>query len=404
MHSIKRDFEGSLFLFFIMDEINKLADMKDSAHFWIPSLRRSGFIIYWLVIGMFLAGFLALFFIRVDISVRATGIIRPYNERTDIHSPASGIIEQICFKDGDLVLKNNILAIIRDSALVKNQLTNDLEILQYQALIHDLKLLTTDSCNPAAMIPGLHSPLYKQQALRFSSGLSEQQILLSKASRETILNEKLARDKVISQKEIFDIRMQEQKIISANETYRRNQYSEWQADLIKYNTELEQHLFKQEELSQMADQNRIRAPVTGHLQESVRYYPGSTVLSGELICTISPVGFLMGECFVTSKDIGMLKTGQKVRFQIEAFDYNYFGMATGQVFSIADDIILIDKTPVFKVMCRLNETSLKLSNGYTGEIKKGMGFRARFITTKRTLWQLLYDNLKNWFDPTQGPV
>jgi membrane fusion protein, peptide pheromone/bacteriocin exporter len=55
-------------------------------------------------------------------------------------------------------------------------------------------------------------------------------------------------------------------------------------------------------------------------------------------------------------------------------------------------------------MCRLNETSLKLSNGYTGEIKKGMGFRARFITTKRTLWQLLYDNLKNWFDPTQGPV
>jgi HlyD family secretion protein len=112
----------------------------------------------------------------------------------------------------------------------------------------------------------------------------------------------------------------------------------------------------------------------------------------------------MGECFVSSKDIAMLRIGQTARFQIEAFDYNYFGMATGQVFSIANDVILIDKTPVFKVMCRLNETRLKLSNGYTGEIKKGMGFRVRFKTAKRTLWQLLYGNLKNWFDPAQGPV
>ncbi len=387
-----------------MDEINKLADLKDSEHFWIPSIRRSGFIIYWLVIGIILSGFLALFFIRVDISVRATGIIRPYDERTDIHSPASGIIDQICFKDGDLVLKNNILATIRDSALVKNQLANELEILQFKDFIHDLKLLTADSCNPIAMIPGLHSALYKQQALRFSSGMSEQQVLLSKARHETILNEKLAGDKVISPKEIFDIRLQEQKIISANETYKRNQYSEWQADLIKYNAELEQCLFRKEELSRTADQNRIRAPVKGHLQEPVRYYSGSSVQSGELICTISPDSYLMGECFVTSKDIGMLRKGQKARFQIEAYDYNYFGMATGQVFSIANDVILVDRTPVFKVMCSLNETSLKLSNGYAGEIKKGMAFRARFIITKRTLWQLLYDNLKNWFDPMQGPV
>ncbi len=378
--------------------------MKDSAYFWIPSLRRSGFIIYWLVIGIFLSGFIALFFVQVDISVRASGIIRPYNERTDIHSQTAGMIDQIYFKDGDLVLKNCILATIRDSALVKNQRAIELEILQYQGFIHDLKLLTADGRNPLATIPGLTSPLYKQQALRFSSGLAEQQTLLSRASHETILNEKLARDKVISPKEIFDIKSQEQKLISANETFRRNQYSEWQADLIKYNAELEQCLSRQEELSQMSEKNRIRAPVKGYLQEPARHYPGSYVASGELIYTISPDGFLMGECFVSSKDIGMLRIGQAARFQIEAFDYNYFGVATGQVFSIGNDVVLIDKTPVFKVMCRLNETMLKLSNGYAGEIKKGMGFRARFKTTKRTLWQLLYDNLKNWFDPTQGPV
>ena len=190
-----------------MDELNKLAILNDSTHFWIPSLRRSGFVIYWIMIGISLSGFLALFFVQVDISVRANGIVRTYDERTAIHLPARGMIEQ-----------------------------------------------------------------------------------------------------------------------------------------------------------------------------------------------------MLGECYVSAKDIGMIKVGQTAKFQIEAFDYNYFGMATGQVFSIANDVILIDRIPVFKVMCRLNETSLKLSNGFTGVIKKGMGFRARFKITKRTLWQLLYDNLKNWFDPTQGPV
>ena len=378
--------------------------MKDSAHYWIPSIRRSGFIIYWLVIGIFLSGFLALFLIQVDISVHAAGIIRPYFERTEIHSTAGGMIDQIFFKDGVLVLKNSVLATIRDSALLKNQYAVELEIFQYKTFIHDLKLLTSDSGNLIALIPGLNSPLYKQQALRFSSGLSEQQTMLSKANHERILNEKLARDKVISPKEIFDIRIQEQKIISVNETYRRSQYAEWQADLIKYNAALEQSLLRQEELAQLSDQNRIRAPVTGYILETERRYPGSSLQAGELICTISPDGLLMAECFVSSKDIGMLRIGQTARFQIEAFDYNYFGMATGHIFSIANDITLMDKTPVFKVMCRLNETSLRLSNGYAGEIKKGMGFRVRFKTSKRTLWQLLYDNVKNWFDPTPVPV
>jgi hypothetical protein len=110
-------------------------------------------------------------------------------------------------------------------------------------------------------------------------------------------------------------------------------------------------------------------------------------------------GPLMGECYVLSKDVGLLKTGQAARLQIDAFNYNYFGVLTGKIYSIDNDFILLNKTPVFKVRCELDDRMLKLSNGYSGEVKKGLGFQARFIICKRSLWQLLYDGLDDWLNP-----
>jgi multidrug efflux pump subunit AcrA (membrane-fusion protein) len=387
-----------------MHDLYKLPDLKDTTLCWLPTLRRSGFTIYWLAIGLFLTGFLSLFFIKVDISVRATGIIRPFNERAEIHSPAGGIIDRIYFKDGELVLKNNILIAIRDPALAEKQHVNESEITRCKDFIHDLELLTAATLKDVTIVPALISPLYKQEALRFFSRGAELHILLAKASHETVLNEKLAKDKVISPKEMFDIRLQEQKIISENETFRRGQFADWQADLVKYKAELNQCISRQEELTQLFETDRIRAPVSGYLQELSRHYPGNSMQAGELICSISPGGLLMGECYVSSKDIGMLKTGQTARFQIDAFNYNYFGAATGNIFSIDNDFILMDKTPVYKVKCRLNESMLRLSNGYAGELKKGMSFQARFITCHRTLWQLLFDTVENWLNPVHPPI
>jgi hypothetical protein len=107
---------------------------------------------------------------------------------------------------------------------------------------------------------------------------------------------------------------------------------------------------------------------------------------------------------VLPKNIGFLQKGQMVRLQIDAFDYNYFGMITGRIYLIDDDLLLLDKKPVYKVTCLLNEKILKLSNGYIGELKKGMSFQARFVICKRNLWQLLYDGLSDWLDPSLRPT
>jgi membrane fusion protein, peptide pheromone/bacteriocin exporter len=100
-----------------------------------------------------------------------------------------------------------------------------------------------------------------------------------------------------------------------------------------------------------------------------------------------------------SQDIGLLKTGMPVSFQIDAFNYNEWGMIEGSITDIAKDFVIVNERMIFKVRCRLNQTSLQLKNGYTANLKKGLTLRARFMVAKRSLYQLLYDKADDWLNP-----
>jgi hypothetical protein len=88
-----------------------------------------------------------------------------------------------------------------------------------------------------------------------------------------------------------------------------------------------------------------------------------------------------------------------VRFQFEAFDYNYFGVLTGSIISIDNDFSVADNKPVFKVRVAFDSTQLLLKNGFKGELKKGLSFQAGFTVARRSLWQLLYDKMDDWLNP-----
>ena len=378
-------------------------EIRNTVSWWLPRMRNTGFIIYWLAIFLFLTGFASLFFIHVDISVHANGLIRPADEITMIKSPVSGVIDTIYFKEGDLVRKNSILLKLRDPVLLKKRRSNDMEIFQCRNFIRDIESLVSADQITEERVSLLETPLYRQEARRFISRSGEQAILLSKAIYETQLNETLAKSRVISASDLYEIRVQQKKTLSAVESFRHEQFAEWQSDLVRYKAELKQCYSIQEELKQVNEMNQIRATVTGRIQELNGLYPGNSVQAGDQICSLSPDGQLLGECYVSTRDIGFLKTGQSLTFQVDALNYNYFGNGTGKIYSIGNDYILADKAPVYKVKCMLNERILKLPNGYAGELKKGMGFQARIIICTRTLWQLLYDGMDDWLDPIHQP-
>jgi HlyD family secretion protein len=57
---------------------------------------------------------------------------------------------------------------------------------------------------------------------------------------------------------------------------------------------------------------------------------------------------------------------------------------------------------VFKVRCELAQRELVLPSGVRGTLRKGMTLQARFLVARRSLLQLLRDDLSSWLDPVRS--
>jgi hypothetical protein len=114
---------------------------------------------------------------------------------------------------------------------------------------------------------------------------------------------------------------------------------------------------------------------------------------------------MIAEVYVMPKDVGLIRPDIKVNFQVDAFNYNQWGLLTGKVLTVSNDIFTDNgQQPYFKVRCLLDKNELKLKNGYVGRIKKGMTLQANFYVTRRTLFQLLYDKTSDWLNPGKLPT
>ena len=131
---------------------------------------------------------------------------------------------------------------------------------------------------------------------------------------------------------------------------------------------------------------------------------GSFINAGEGFAEISPNTKLLVECYVNTMDIGLLRLNDTANFQIDAFNYNQWGLANGTIIDIGKDVEYMDNTMVFKVRCSLNKKELKLKNGYRGRLKKGMTLNAQFKLTERSLFDLLYDKVDDWVNPNAREI
>jgi len=143
----------------------------------------------------------------------------------------------------------------------------------------------------------------------------------------------------------------------------------------------------------------IIAPISGHIVNFSGIQSGGFVTTGESLASISPDEKIIAENLVPPKDIGYLKNGMPVVFQIDAYNYNQWGLASGEITEISDEVYLVNNQPFFRVRSSLNQSYLTLKNGYEGKLKKGLTTTARFRITKRTLAQMLFDKTDDWLNP-----
>ncbi len=379
--------------------LTSVTKISNTTIIYIPPLRKSSYLVYLTALLMVVVVIIVLPFVHTTIAITTQGITRPMMERTEIRSIIGGIIDTLYYHEGNSVKKGAILIRIKDRLTIGKKILNNFQINQHNRFIHDLRLLTSFELNEN-LLPRLQSPLYKEQLSHYLHQKNDQDATLKKVTRELNTNITLLNAKVITQKEFFDTQVQFDKTTSTYKAFKVEQQGNWQQDLVRYNLELSQYKEEQNQVNTDASYYKVRAPVSGTLQGINTLYSGGLIQPNETLCTISPDGELIGECYVSTKDIGLVKPGQVVRFQIDAFNYNYFGILTGKVQTIDNDFTTVNNNTLFKVRCQFDQTQLNLKNGFKGQLKKGLTFQARFIIGNRTLWQLLWDSMDDWLNPT----
>jgi len=358
-------------------------------------------IIYWIIITIIIIGIAILPFIYVDVSVQARGYFQSDIEKQTVFTPFQGKIIYASIHSGVVVKKGDTLLIIdtetlraQRTALIERKAEND-------ASMKDLGKLT--QLLPMEGTPlhiGLITQRYKAEYANLRNQQTTQFQKYQKKKTENERNETLYRQQIIpkieyenslyilnSEKDNLDQILLSQKSLWQNDlTLRKN-------DSVKLSADLKQC---SEELS-----NRIViAPISGEIIQSSDIQTGSIVTPGQKIAEISPEGELVATCFVKPADIGFIHEKQKVKIQVDAFNYSEWGMLEGSIIDISDDMIVENGSiAYFRVKCKPEKTFLSLKNGYKADIKKGMSLNTRIKVIRRSLYHLLFDKADKWFNP-----
>ena len=369
---------------------------------YLPRVSVRSQLIYTTILLAVIAATVALPFICVDISVQSQGVVRPVAEKNELKSLVNATVAEVLVRENNKVQVGQPLIRFQTAALDGKFRINQAQQKEKQAFIQDLTHLVGLNKSDLLKPQHLQSPLYRQQYVQFTFVASEQLITQKKRAEELGVDRKLYADKVIAKRELEDKEFAYQSAHGQYLTVVEKQLSQWQADLTTQKLELTELKAQEKQLRQEKEWYTIHAPVAGTVGQFSGKYPGSPVQAGEVLGVISPDSNLVVECYVSPKDIGHLRANMLARLQVDAFNYNQWGMIEGYITEVSNDFFVLDQQPVFKVKCRLKQNYLLLPNGYQGHLKKGMTVRARFVVTSRTLWQLLYDKADDWLNPAQG--
>ena len=353
----------------------------------------------WVILLLVITCIMTLPFIEIEVGLRGQGMIRPVTEFVQITSPVSGNLKEFRASENLPVDKGDPIAII-DAPQVEeqfryiNRLITDLNT--YQVDLHYLLAL---DLNHLAIQPELQSEKYHHSFLQFHHNQMNLEREMSyheeELRRQKVLRERELTSRVQFEDAEFHYQQAQTNYMLAIEQQRNR----WKAELLEVRLELEEYQYQLTQLERELELYTIRSPVTGTLQNLAPVQQQSFIYLNQVLGEITPDTSLVAAVFVAPKDIGLLSPGMPVKLNIDAFNQNEWGTIDGTVIDISGDVLVVNQQPVYRVLCSMSQSYLTLSNGFRGELKKGMSFQARFIITERSLFQLLFDNIDDWLNP-----
>lgn len=167
-----------------------------------------------------------------------------------------------------------------------------------------------------------------------------------------------------------------------------NKKSELEADINKINSQIDSCI--------------VKATMSGAVNSNIELVEGNTLQSGTEVLSIIPENNsnYKVNIYVSNENIGKLKIGMKVKFNVYALPNSEYGYLTGTITSISNDL-KVDQSSgsaYYLVEAALDNNKLYNSKGQEANLKAGMACQAQMITENKRILIYLLEKLDLWMD------
>ncbi|PWN64189.1 HlyD family secretion protein [Chryseobacterium viscerum] len=353
-------------------------------------------IIYQGILLLIIVFLVSLPLIHIPISSSSKGLIRSMEENSQLSAVINGrIIKTQLIKNNQSIKKGDTLLVVTAEQLDTQKQLQDNQSMDYGAQLQDLIKLTQ------GQFSGLETGQYQKELSAMREKMGQVQTDLSLAEKDLERSTILYKKAVITKAEFEKSHYKHQGLVNQLAGIREAQTAQWQAQKREAERQLRSAASEIKRINQEQKNYIITAPISGRLVNFSGIQKGNFLVQGEKIGEISPDQSLVAECMVSPKDIGYISVGQKVKLQIDTYNYNQWGLLGAEVMEVDPNIKINQQTgeALFRVICTMDSNYLQLKNGYKAQIGKGLTLNARFHINNRTLWQLLFDKIDDWFNP-----
>lgn len=349
----------------------------------------------YLVLFLIVVAFIWMWFGEIDITVKASGILRPAKKVSVVWNINGGRIEEINYVEGKRVKKGDLLYVI-DSGIYKLQwdiLKKDREKLMND--IDSLKLLEKSYLEGRNLLTEDNREYYNRYLVY---QYNYEQLALDLRKAESIYR----REQRLSPSSTTKIRLEE---LEANYRLAQLAFERFKNEvLINIKNELEnkEAMLKEleaqiAEIEKRIELNYVRAPIDGIVQVLQDFNVDDYMPAGIEVLRIIPEDNeqFKVEILVENKDISQLEVGQKIKYRFLALPYQEYGTVEGEIIQISEDVIIgqNETNLAYRVEGSINDTKIFDKNGRPAEIKAGMLCEVRVVVRQKKIFYYVLEKL-----------
>jgi adhesin transport system membrane fusion protein len=358
--------------------------MQDNA--LVPQPKQARLLLWVAVIG-FAVLLLWAHFAQIDQITRAQGQIIASAKTQIVQSPDGGVVQKLLVKEGDVVIKEQVLAVlersraqaaVNDSSAKVAALRITLVRLQAEILGHPL-LFPTALQKHSDYVRN-QTELYSQRQRALREDLAALLESLKLAKEELAMNEPLLAKGDVSRSDVLRLQRQASDV-QAQITNKRNKYlQDAQTEMTKAQEELRSQEEQLADKSQLLGHTELLAPTDGIVKNIKLNTKGAVLRPTEELMQILPTkSSLIVEAKLKPAEVAFVKQGMPATVKLDAYDYSVFGSLRGVVSYISPDTLSEDTKQGEVVYYRIHIALT--SQEFKGNQAKDIAVRAGLTAT-----------------------